>query len=173
MNQLRYNPFLIVRTLFGGLAHAGWAGAWHTRGLLGVLTELLRALAGLNTWPFFIVANYGWSPGQVRRLLAQHGIASWGWGYCDGNYLCRVPMSQAHWAQYLLFQHAVPITGRLLMQGADGGYAAHHTAYYPPHHTAARPNPATSPGIAASPVTTPAWNPLTAIDAVTDAIAKL
>jgi hypothetical protein len=169
MNQLRYNPFLIVRTLFGGFAHAGWAEAWHTRGVWGLLSEFLTAVAGLNTWPFFIVANYGWSPGQVRRLLAQHGIASWGWGYHDGNYLCRVPMRQAHWAQYLLFQHAVPITGRLLMQEADGGYAAHHSA----HETLARSYPAAASGSATSPVKTPAWNPLRAIDAVADAIAKL
>lgn len=173
MNQLRYNPFLIVRTLFGGLAHAEWAEAWHTRGVLGVLTEFLTAVAGLNTWPFFIVANYGWSPGQVRRLLAQHGIASWGWGYHDGNYLCRVPMRQAHWAQYLLFQHAVPITGRMLMQGADGGYAVHHTAHYPAHQPAAKPYPVATPGLAALPAKTPAWNPLNAIDAVADTIAKL
>jgi hypothetical protein len=166
MNQLRHNPFLITRTLCGGLAHAEWSAAWRTRGFFGLIAEFLAALAGLNTWPFFIVANYGWSPGQVRHLLAEHGVPSWGWGYHGGNYLCRVALRQAHWAQYLLLQHTVPLTGRLLTQEDRAGYAAHHTP--------AQAYPASvDPAPAARPAQAPAWKPLAVIDGLADTIAKL
>lgn len=162
MNQLRHNPFLITRTLFGGLAHAEWGEAWRTRGLIGLIAEFVAALSGLNTWPFFIVANYGWSPGQVGHLLAEHGISSWGWGYHGGNYLCRVALRQAHWAQYLLLQHAVPLTGHLLTQEVHTGYAPHHPAVS-----------ADTAAPAMQSVRAPVWHPLAVIDSLTDTIAKL
>jgi hypothetical protein len=114
MVTFRYTWLVLLRTLAGTLAHTDWARALAHGGLGGLLREAGAALAGANAWPFFFPAQGPWSPDDVQTLLGRYGIASWGWGYHGGEYYCRVKLRQAHWAQYVLLAHDVPLGGRLL-----------------------------------------------------------
>lgn len=119
MLDLRYLPrnlTVLLDMVLGGLTHADWDGAWARGGLGGVVREFMAALTGFNAWPFFVDARGAWPSEQVAALLRQHGIATWGWGYANGQYFFRVKHRQAHWAQYLLLQNGVPVGGRLLTE---------------------------------------------------------
>jgi hypothetical protein len=100
--------------LAGTLAHTDWERALARGGIGGVMRELCAALTGANAWPFLIDAQSPWTPDELQTLLQRYGIASWGWGYHGGEYYCRVPLRQAHWAQYVLLTHGVPLGGHLL-----------------------------------------------------------
>jgi len=126
MDYLRYLPqnlTVLFDMILGGLIHADWRRAWQCGGALGWMRELGAALTGLNAWPFFIDARGAWTAGQVAALLHHHGIATWGWGYADGEFFFRVKLRQAHWAQYLLSSSDVPVRGRLLDDASAHPYA--------------------------------------------------
>lgn len=126
MNYLRYFPqnlTVLFDMIIGGLIHADWRRAWERDGLWGWMRELVAALVGLNAWPFFVDARGGWQADRVAALLHQYGIATWGWGYADGELFFRVKLRQAHWAQYLLLSHGVPLGGRLLQDVAAHQHA--------------------------------------------------
>lgn len=120
---LRYLPrnlTVLFDMILGGLTHAGWDDAWARGGFGGMLREFVAALTGVNTWPFFVDARGAWSSERVAALLRNHGIATWGWGYANGQFFFRVKHAQAHWAQYLLLRSGVLLGGRLLT-GAPAG----------------------------------------------------
>lgn len=131
MLNYRRNFFLFFRTIWGTLCHTDWDAAYIRAGVWGTLRAFCAGMLGLNAWPFFVRANAGWTPEQISRLLQAKGVASWGWGYHGGEFFCRVRLRQAHWAQYILLEHGVPLTGNLLAE--DGRYQGWGT---PPQSTA-------------------------------------
>lgn len=114
-------PFFFVRTLWGAMRHADWEAAAQ-RGILAIIVEFFRTLMGLSAWPFFIPIDSEWRPSSIRQILTAHGIESWGWGRQGGEYFFQVKLRQATWAQYLLQQHAVPLSGQLLDEGKRSAY---------------------------------------------------
>lgn len=114
MLNYRYNLFLILRTLVGTFVHTDWQVAYARAGMGGVLRAALQAATGHNAWPFFVRARGEFEPESLRHLLRTRGIASWGWGYSSGEFFFRVRLRQALWAQTVLLEQGVPLTGRLL-----------------------------------------------------------
>jgi hypothetical protein len=115
------NPFFFLRTFWASLRHADWDEA-ASRGPLALLAEFFRALMGLSAWPFFVPIESEWHPSTIRSILDAHGIESWGWGKHGGEFFFQVKLRQANWAQYLLLQRGVPISGQLLDEGARSAY---------------------------------------------------
>jgi hypothetical protein len=180
MLNYRHNVFLILRTVFGTLRHTDWQQAHARAGLWGLLRAFVRALIGANAWPFFVKAGNGWSREQLAILLRSRGVASWGWGYSDGELFFRVRMRQAHWAQYVLLEQGVPLTRRLLAESPD----ATQTGYwrYPQPGQARKksgkahqPAPHTAPQPTAQPTSQPTAqrSPVDAINHVVDKLAGL
>ncbi len=111
---MSYNPpFYFLRTLWGELCHADWDAA-AARGPFALVAEFFRAVSGLNAWPFFVPLAGDWRPSASQPILRAHGIASWGWGKHKDELVFQVKLRQATWAQYLLQQHGVPLSGQLL-----------------------------------------------------------
>lgn len=116
------NNFFFIRTLWGAMRHAEWQEAMARGGIFALIAEFFRALLGFNAWPFFVPQDGGWQPATIRPILAAHGIANWGWGRRGGEYFFQVRLRQANWAQYLLQQQGVPISGQLLDEAARSAY---------------------------------------------------
>ena len=115
------NPFFLFRTLWGALAHADWDVAAE-RGIFALIVEFFRTITGFNAWPFFVSLDSEWQPATIHPILQEHGIASWGWGKQGNEFFFQVKLRQATWAQYLLQQHGVPISGQLLDEGERSAY---------------------------------------------------
>jgi hypothetical protein len=125
------NLFTLPAMIAGNFRYADWKAA-RKRGLFGMLTEFLRATTGLNTMAFFVPtksiikdgfevgnpAGY-WNQARVSKLLRQHGVKSWGYGYWIGEMYFRVERRQMHWAQYVMRRAGVP-----LLHGALAGSRA-------------------------------------------------
>jgi hypothetical protein len=118
---------------------------------LALVAEFFRALLGLNAWPFFVPLESGWRLDTIRPLLDAHGIESWGWGKSGGELFFQVKLRQASWAQYLLQQNGVPISGQLLDEGA-------RSAYRPAARRSTRPVPGATP-TTRTPTAPPPVNP--------------
>jgi len=114
--KYHHNLLLFSRTFIGAFRHADWKRARHG-GVFGILGEFLRVVAGLSTWPIFIHSEKGWEPKEVKQVLQDHGVRTWAWGYHAKAYFFKVKRRQAHWAQYVLIRHGVPVRGRLLKGG--------------------------------------------------------
>jgi hypothetical protein len=127
------SPFFFFRTLWGALGHADWDAAAE-RGIFALIAEFFRALTGLSAWPFFVPLESEWRPSTIRPILQAHGIDSWGWGKQGAEFFFQVKLRQATWAQYLLQQHGIPISGQLLDEGA-------RSAYRPGPRRSLRPTP--------------------------------
>ncbi|MCC6455588.1 MAG: hypothetical protein IT328_11630 [Caldilineaceae bacterium] len=153
-----HNHFFFLRTLWGALRHADWKEAAARAGILGLIVEFFRAIAGFSAWPFFVPADSEWQPSAIRPILNEHGIPHWGWGKQSGEFFFQVKLRQANWAQYLLQQHGVPLSGQLLDEGGRSAYRPAARRSLRPAggaaHTAA--NPATqreaTPSLLADPV---------------------
>lgn len=132
------NHFFFIRTIWGALCQIDWGEAMARGGILAVIAEFFRALTGLSAWPFFVPAERGWQPSAIRSILHTYGIPTWGWGTQGGEYFFQVKLRQANWAQYLLRQHGVPLSGQLLDEGR-------RSAYRPISHRTLRPTPGATP----------------------------
>lgn len=132
-----YNHFFFIRTLWGSLCHADWDGASARSGILGWIAEFFRAITGFSAWPFFVPSDEGWQPDTIRPILDSYGIPNWGWGHHKGEFFFQVKLRQASWAQYLLQQHGVPISGQLLDESNRSAYrpAARPTSTHGPTAT--------------------------------------
>lgn len=139
-----HNHFFFFRTLWGSLYHAEWKEATARWGLFGLIIEFFRAISGFSAWPFFIPVNSGWEPATIRPILNGYGIANWGWGKHSGEYFFQVRLRQASWAQYLLQQQGVPLSGQLLDESG-------RSAYRPVTRRSLRPSPHSTPHAAPSP----------------------
>jgi hypothetical protein len=117
-----HNHFFFIRTLWGSLRNAEWERAAAEGGILGIIVEFFRALTGFSAWPFFVPAESGWQPATIRPILSAHGIANWGWGQYKGEFFFQVKLRQASWAQYLLQQQGVPLSGQLLDESGRSAY---------------------------------------------------
>lgn len=115
------SPFFFFRTLWSALRHADWDIAAE-RGIFALVVEFFRAITGFSAWPFFVSLESEWRPATIRPILHAHGIDTWGWGKQGGEFFFQVKLRQATWAQYLLQQHGVPISGQLLDEGARSAY---------------------------------------------------
>lgn len=139
----QHNHFFFIRTLWGALCQISWREAMARGGILAVIGEFLRAITGLSAWPFFVAADSGWQPHNIRTILETYGIPTWGWGKQGGEYFFQVRLRQASWAQYLLQQHGIPISGQLLDEGR-------RSAYRPVAHRSLRPVPGATTTIRSS-----------------------
>ena len=165
------SPFFFFRTLWGALCHADWDAA-SERGIFALVAEFFRALFGLSAWPFFVPLESEWRPATIRPILQSHGIESWGWGKHGTELFFQVKLRQATWAQYLLQQHGVPISGQLLDESA-------RSAYRPGPRRSLRPAPATrvstvesSPAPQAEPTPSMLRDPVGQINRTVDRLAK-
>jgi hypothetical protein len=120
--MFHHNHFFFLRTLWGALHHADWKEAAARGGILRLIAEFFRAITGFSAWPFFISAESGWEPSSIQSILNEHGIPNWGWGKHKGEFFFQVKLRQASWAQYLLQQHGVPLSGQLLDEGGRSAY---------------------------------------------------
>lgn len=111
-----FNWLILPETVGKTFWHADWKGARERGGILGIANEAVQSLAGTNTWPFFVPMPSRKSGKDIERLLAQHGIKSWGWLFANGEMSFQVPRSQAAWAQYLIQREGVQLSGRLLAE---------------------------------------------------------
>ena len=76
---------------------------------------------GSGTWPFFVDADDGHSKAQIIALLKQKGISPWGWGATiDGNWQFTVNRGQAEFAEQLMVNAGVTVTGRRITAGKQG-----------------------------------------------------
>lgn len=139
-----YNHFFFLRTLWGALCHADWKEAEARAGIFGLIAEFFRAISGFSAWPFFIPAESEWQPATIRPILNAHGIPNWGWGKQGGEFFFQVKLRQASWAQYLLQQQGVPLSGQLLDEGGRSAY-----------------RPATRRSLRAGAAATPSYRPAT------------
>jgi hypothetical protein len=125
-------PFFFFRTFWASMHHADWDAA-AARGPLALIAEFFRAAMGLSAWPFFIPIDATrspsgmnvvseWRPSTIRSFLSEYGIESWGWGQHDGEFFFQVKLRQASWAQYLLLQRGVPLSGQLLDEDKRSAY---------------------------------------------------
>jgi hypothetical protein len=85
-----------------------------------------------------VPAESGWRSFTIRPILEDHGIESWGWGKQGDEIFFQVKLRQANWAQYLLRQNGVPISGQLLDEGK-------RSAYRPTARRGVRPTPGATP----------------------------
>ena len=161
----RHNYFYFVRMLWGSLCHAEWEAAWARAGILGIIVEFFRAITGFSAWPFFIPADSGWEPETIQPILNAYRIPNWGWGHHRGEYFFQVKLRQASWAQYLLQQQGVPISGQLLDEGGRSAYRPKHR-HVPPHGPTATPVPNTKS------TSTPFTDPVGQINRAVDRLAK-
>lgn len=128
----RHNNFYFIRMFWGSLRNADWDAAYARGGIFGWIAEFFRAITGFSSWPFFVPSNGEWQPDTIRPILDSCGIPNWGWGHHQGEFFFQVKLRQASWAQYLLQQQGVPISGQLLDE-------SHRTAYRPvPRPTSSR-----------------------------------
>ncbi len=100
------------------MRQAEWQAAFSKHGGIGALFEVLRAVLGLTTWPFFVDSSQRWSKKEIQEILNTRGIKVGGWGYSNGRFMFRVKKAHARWAEYLMLEQGVPIVGKLL----TGGY---------------------------------------------------
>jgi hypothetical protein len=158
------NNFFFIRTIWGALCQIDWGEAMARGGILAVMAEFFRALTGMSAWPFFVPADRGWHPSSIRPILHTYGIPTWGWGQQGSEYFFQVKLRQANWAQYLLHQHGVPLSGQLLDEGR-------RSAYRPLSHRTLRPKAGTTPVHTAT--ATPAAKPETAPSLFSDPVGKI
>lgn len=104
----------LPETVIDTLWYADWKGAYETGGAAGLLSEALNSLVGYNTWTFFVPVSSASTGGDIKRLLAQHGVEMWGYGFAHGELFFRVRKNKAAWAQYVLLKHGVPLQHRLI-----------------------------------------------------------
>lgn len=74
--------------------------------------ELARSLLGVRSWRFCVPRRCGWSGYEIECLLRRHGVQVWGRGFSTEHLFFRVKWQQANWAEYLLWQHAIPVLSR-------------------------------------------------------------
>lgn len=71
-----------------------------------------------NSWTFFIPYNSaqraGWNEQDIRGMLHQHRIDSWGSQITNGELFFTVSQDQAQWAEYLLLRNGIPLNERFL-----------------------------------------------------------
>jgi hypothetical protein len=72
------------------------------------LTLIQDALNGPSV-DFAVSAYAGWTRGNIRRLLSDKGVKTWGFDLSDTVLTFTVRTSQATWAYYLLDREGVPI----------------------------------------------------------------
>jgi hypothetical protein len=105
---------LLLQVLAESLCHADWTGSYLRDGILGLGMEACRSVLGINSYPFFVPLDCGWSGWQIRQLLANKGIKVWGWSFANSMLFFHVKRSQAAWAQYLMLHEGIPLQGPLL-----------------------------------------------------------
>lgn len=123
-----FNWLALPQVILETLLHADWENAYQRAGVWGLLIECLHSLIGTNTWPFFVSLEGIWNGPALENLLGSYGIKTWGWAFTNDLIFFRVRKSQAAWAQYLLLQAGVPLSGRLLAQErtAHSGQVSQH-----------------------------------------------
>jgi hypothetical protein len=72
------------------------------------LTLIQDALNGPSV-DFAVSAYAGWTKGDIRRLLSDKAVKTWGFDLSDTVLTFTVRTSQATWAYYLLDREGVPI----------------------------------------------------------------
>jgi antitoxin (DNA-binding transcriptional repressor) of toxin-antitoxin stability system len=74
----------------------------------------------LDAWTFYIpydaAIQKDWPPARIEKLLAQHGVKTWGSLVHFGEFFFRTKLEQAQWAEYILTRYGVPIAD--ISQGA-------------------------------------------------------
>jgi hypothetical protein len=109
-----FHWLLLPQVLAESLCHADWKGSYLRDGILGLCLEACRSVLGINSYPFFVPLDCGWSGRQIEQLLAGKGIKLWGWAFANGMLFFHVKRSQAEWAQYLMLHEGIPLVGPLL-----------------------------------------------------------
>ena len=90
--------------------YADWKGAFDSRGVNGLIDELVACFTARNCWTIQVQRHAGWSGVQIEKLLARYGVSIWGRGFTQDNYFFRVKERQSRWAEYLLMRRGIPVT---------------------------------------------------------------
>ncbi|MBV7333473.1 hypothetical protein KFU94_35610 [Chloroflexi bacterium TSY] len=114
LNYLRYNYFLLIRTIILSIWHTEWGKTHQEKGSIGVAKEAIKASLAINSWCFFLSSQGTPSKAYVQHILESYGIKMWGWGYSHGEFFFRVRVGQSRFAQQLLLKHNIPIVGGLI-----------------------------------------------------------
>ncbi|MCB0174007.1 MAG: hypothetical protein KDJ97_26050 [Anaerolineae bacterium] len=78
------------------------------------LLSMIQDVANGPHHDFLVDWNSGWSANEIKRLLENHGIKTWGVMVRHEIIMFTVRKKQAQWAQYVLQSHSVPILSGLI-----------------------------------------------------------
>lgn len=98
-------PQFIVENLF----RARWRQAYSERGYTGIAREGVISVLGLNSIPLYVPMESYWSGARISRLLKQHDIPMWGWGYAFDQFYFHVRREDAWYAQDVLLAAGVEL----------------------------------------------------------------
>lgn len=84
-----------------------------------LLEEIFRgSLFSTDVWTFFVPFSeamaQGWTPPQIRGLLMQNGVESWGDLITGGELSFNVKLGQAQFAEYILLRNGIPVAPKSL-----------------------------------------------------------
>jgi hypothetical protein len=99
-----------VRKIFEALSIFDWITP-----LVGIAETVYHDPTPLqsNSWTFFIpydnALRAGWNERDIRGMLGQHGISSWGSQITNGELFFTVSREQAQNAEHYLRRNGIPI----------------------------------------------------------------
>jgi hypothetical protein len=102
---------LIPQYLVENLFHARWRDAHTDQGCAGMAREGIVSLFGFNNVPLYVPMESRWNGRRISRLLKQHDIPMWGWGYAFDQFYFRVRREDAWRAQDVLLAAGVDLIG--------------------------------------------------------------
>lgn len=104
-----FDWLLLPRVIFQTLQHANWKREYRRAGTVGLIQEGARSLIGTNTYVFFVPINGRWDERGIYRLLRNHEVKMWGYGFDRGLLFFHVRAEEAALAQTIMWHAGVEL----------------------------------------------------------------
>jgi hypothetical protein len=102
---------LLPQYLIGNLLRARWRKAYTDDSYGGLAREGITSFLGFNSIPLYVPMSSRWNGRRISRLLKQHDIPMWGWGYAFDQFYFHVRREDAWLAQDVLLSAGVELIG--------------------------------------------------------------
>ncbi|MCP4168188.1 MAG: hypothetical protein GY759_20170 [Chloroflexi bacterium] len=124
------NPINRILGAISAVAHTN-TGKAKTEGVSSVVAEAVGNATGVNLYQFSIPRNGVTTLQGARALLKQYGIPTFRLLHNHENFYFSVKRNQARWAEYLMYQKGIHLSGPTFDARNTGYPDLHEPGYMP------------------------------------------